>query len=116
MLNIFAILFYAELQHTVEISDIQGCPDAGSNFSVNCTVTSDFVPVIKWLYPNSNQVLTSRNDVWVEPPHTVGNTTTLELRFTPLKTAHGGEYVCVSTISKPLSYKRMTKDIKVKSK
>ena len=89
------------------------CLQAGRNTFLVCTVTSHLTPMVKWVDPNNNEVLTTGTDVRTDDSVTVGNITRLVLNFKPLKTSHGGVYTCIST---RFSSKRIIKHLKVRSK
>ena len=89
---------------------------AGGKYSLTCNVTSDLPPTVKWLDPDDNAVDNSDSSVIVSQPVTLGNTTTLVLKFDPLKASHGGSYSCVSTVAKPSSFKRMRRHLEVQCK
>ena len=103
------LFFFSELTHLVAIDGPDNPLPAGEAHSFICTVTSDLPPTVKWLDPDDNEV----DGLKVVSS---GNTTAVTLTFDPLLTSHGGTYSCVSSISKPSSYKRMTRDIQVQSK
>ena len=81
--------------HTVNITT-SGSPMAGQMYTLICNGTlvgnTSLTPVVTWW--NSTGVVTSGNGITVSN----GN-----LTFNPLRTSHGGEYVCQSTLSSPFS-------------
>ncbi len=88
-------------------------PQAGSNYSLSCTVSSDFSPTVKWLDPDNNEMDSSNA---ISKAFVDGNyTTTLVLNFDPLKTSHRGVYSCVSTILSVL-HERKTVELEVSGK
>ena len=102
-----------ELTHTVDITGPSNPLSAGGKHTLTCTVTSDLSPTVKWLDPDNNEVDGSDVAVVMDDMVANGNTTTLLLHFDPLKTSHGGTYACVSTISEPASFRKMTRDVEV---
>ena len=51
------------------------------------------VPTLTWRLPGNS------GDTSIGTQSTVGNTSNIELSFSPLRTSHGGVYVCEATIN-----------------
>ena len=84
---------------TIE-AETPGTPLAGDSYTLTCTVevVEGLVPVVQWLDPFSNTIV-SGGDFTVGDPTIDGTTTTLTLTFNPLRTSHGGEYTCRATVT-----------------
>ena len=88
----------------VSIEDLPGPLIVGGEYSLTCTVVSDFPPTVQWLHSNNNNVIN-------RPPDRDGNVTILTLTIGRLKTSHGGVYSCLSTIVHPFSHSYATKKL-----
>ena len=74
--------------------------DAGSSFTVTCTVTDtidDVTPTVVWLDPSGEEL--PKGDVMTDGPTVNGATTTLALVFNPLRASHQGDYTCRAEIT-----------------
>ncbi len=75
---------------------------AGSTRTLSCvtSVVEGLVvnPSVTWMYSDGNVVL-GGEEIAVESPEVMSNTTTLTLTFSPLLTSHGGEFVCLASIT-----------------
>ncbi len=75
---------------------------AGSTRTLSCvaSVVEGLVvnPSVTWMYSDGSVVLSGERII-VGSPEVMGNTTTLTLTFSPLLTSHGGEYVCLASIT-----------------
>ncbi len=75
---------------------------AGSTRTLSCvtSVVEGLVvdPSVTWMHSDGSVVL-SGEQIAVGSPEVMSNTTTLTLTFTPLHTSHGGEYVCLASIT-----------------
>ena len=88
---------------------------AGSSYTLNCTVMSDFHSVVKWTGMDGNSVYNT-SSITVDAPVYNGNKTYLLLRFPALRTSQAGRYTCQSIVSSPLSVRTATKNIVVTGK
>ena len=91
--NVFSIL--AVLGQSVTITVI-GSPLAGQVYTLTCLGSvvgnTSTIPVVTWR--TSNGMVTSRTDISVSN----GN-----LTFNPLRSSHGGQYACLSTLGAPFN-------------
>ena len=96
----------------VSISTISMSTLAGQMFNLTCTVTTvdglQNVPTVEWLDAGGRQVTTG-GDVAVGSAVTLGTTTTLALRFSPLRVSHGGEFTCRAALTSPAPPQYLTK-------
>ena len=58
------------------------------------------MPQVEWINPDGMTV-TSGGSVVVEDAVTIGTTTVLVATFNPVRTSHGGQYMCQATLSSP---------------
>ena len=89
--------FTASFTNNVSIETSNERPTAGENYTLTCTVMSDRPPIMKWIGLEGNDV--SGEGVIVHSQFISGFNSTLLLEFLPLRTSHGGIYMCVSSIS-----------------
>ena len=72
-------------------------------FTLTCTIVMSEeaagVPTVEWRRHSDDSRVISEESIAVGIPVTVGQTTTLTLGFTPLKTSHGGQYICQANVS-----------------
>ena len=103
------------LENIVTIQAAQSTMFAGASYTLNCTVVSDFRPVVKWTGLDGNPVDANpaSNDVAMDEPVYYGNKTYVLLRFRALRTSQGGQYTCQSIVSSPLSVRTATKNVVV---
>ena len=70
---------------------------AGSQATLTCLATVDeylqTVPILTWLF------VSSYTDVTVGMQSTSGATSSLDLSFNPLRTSHGGVYMCQAIVN-----------------
>ena len=85
---------------------------AGQMFNLTCTVTTvdglQNVPTAEWLDASGHEVTTG-GDIIVDSAVTLGTTTTLALRFSPLRVSHGGEFTCRAALTSPAPPLHLTK-------
>ena len=91
---------------------------AGASYTLNCTVVTDFRPVVKWMGLDGDPLDTNpaNSDVTMIEPVINGNKTYVLLRFRALRTSQAGQYTCQSIVSSPLSVKTTTKNVVVTGK
>ena len=94
---------------------MQSAVFAGSSYTLNCTVMSEFCSVVKWTRPDGNPVHNTSN-IAVNVPVYDGIKTYLLLRFPALRTSQAGTYTCHSVVSLPELVRTATKDVVVKGK
>jgi len=85
---------------------------AGASYTLNCTVVSEFRPVVKWTDLIGNPV--NGSDIaTIHEPVFYGKSTYVLLSFPALRTSQGGQYNCRSEIvvSSEVSMKIVTKDV-----
>jgi len=111
-----SLQLFAELYHTMEIDGPSNPLPAGGLYSFTCRVTSYLPPSVKWLDSDHKEPDSYDPSIKIDGPNYDGNITTLVLTFDHLKTSRGGCYACVSSVSEPTSFKRVTRDIEVQSK
>ena len=111
VLNFISLL---EPVHIVDIEVSSNSTTAGGNYSLICTVFSDFPPTVQWLDAEGNEVDVFSDSMTINQQF-YGKTTILTLNFDPLKTSHSGLYSCVSNITQ-FVYKRNTTELVVDSK
>ena len=99
----------------VTIHASQSTMFAGSSYTLNCTVMSDFHSVVKWTGMDGNSVYNT-SSITVDAPVYNGNKTYVLLRFPALHTSQAGRYTCLSIVSSPLSVRTATKDVVVTGK
>lgn len=79
-----------------------GSRDAGESYSLTCSVHNIeslvALPVIIWLGPDNNPVVTE-GSVHVGLPKNLGNVTEVTLEFDPLHAQLAGNYSCQTTIT-----------------
>ena len=59
-------------------------------------------PDVVWADPGDGAVISGMNDVTVGNVMRSGRESTIGLKFSPLRTSHGGQYTCRATINVPL--------------
>ena len=91
-----------ELLHNITIMS-SGEPISGETYNLTCTVESNVLPTVQWLYTSSNTAVTNSSDITVGTERANDSTTILTLSFNPLHTSHGGQYTCQSMIDTPPS-------------
>ena len=69
---------------------------AGASYTLNCTVVSEFHPVVNWMDPFGNPV--NDSGITMDEPVYHGKNTSVLLRFQALRTSQGGQYTCHSEI------------------
>ena len=108
-----ALISCTVLENIVSIQAAQSTAFAGASYTLNCTVVSDFRPVVKWTGLDGNPVDTNpeSNDVTMDEPVYSGNKTYVLLRFRALRTSQAGQYTCQSIVSSPLSVRTATKNV-----
>ena len=86
---------------------------AGASYTLNCTVVTDFHPVVKWMGLDGDPVDTNpaNSDVTIDEPVINGNKTYVLLRFRALSTSQAVQYTCQSVVSSPLSVRTATKNV-----
>jgi len=88
---------------------------AGASYTLNCTIVSDFRPVVKWIDPDGNPV--NGSSITTDEPVYYGKNTYVLLKFSALRTSQAGLYTCQSEIMRTqLSVKTVTKYVIVVGK
>ena len=105
---------YTVLNNRVSIQGPSNPLRAGNNYTLTCTATADITPVVRWTDPSGNSVETG-GGVSVSGPFVSGDTTTLQLTFSYLRTSQAGTYSCLSIIDTPTSVQRDVRDVIVQS-
>ena len=110
-----ALISSTVLENIVSIHAAQSTAFAGASYTLNCTVASDFRPVVKWTGLDGNPVdaIPPSNDVIIYEPEYYGNKTCVVLSFRALRTSQAGRYTCQSIVSSPLSVRTTTKNVVV---
>ena len=88
------------MENIVTIHVAQSVMFAGASYTLNCTVVSDFRPVVKWIDPDGNPV--NGSGITVDEPVYHGYKTYMVLRFHSIRTSQAGRYTCQSTVSSQL--------------
>ena len=102
--------------HTLTIDGSSNPILAGETPTLTCNVCSDFLPSVKWINSQNDEMITVEGEVMIGAPVFDGdNCTSLSLTFNSLKTSQGGRYTCQSVVDSPFSEKKSTRDIIVKS-
>ena len=100
-----------------------GSTTAGDVYTLTCntTVVENLAvePDIQWLYTNGTTV--GGTDITVGGVMMMGNVSTQNLTFSPLRTSHGGQYICrasvnVSAVSLPVISNQSSLNVTVQSK
>ena len=81
---------------------------AGASYTLNCTVVSDFRPVVKWINLEGDD-----SRITMDEPVYYGKDTYVLLRFPALRTSQGGQYSCQSGVvaGSDISVKNATADV-----
>ena len=90
------MLYHAEVVNVVNIYANESIAFAGASYSLNCTVVSEFRPVVNWLDPDGNPV--NGSGVTMDEPVYRGNVSHVLLRFRALRTSQAGQYTCQSGV------------------
>ena len=81
----------------------EGISTAREILTLICTIVvseeTTGVPTVEWRRNSDDSTVIGEESITVGIPVTVNQTTTLTLYFTPLKTSHGGQYICRANIS-----------------
>ena len=106
------------LENIVSIHATQSTMFAGASYTLNCTVVSDFRPVVKWMGLDGNPVDANpaSNDVTMDEPVYYGNKTIVLLRLRALRTSQAGQYTCQSVVNYPPSVTTAKKNVVVTGK
>jgi len=101
------------LENIVTIHVAQSVMFAGASYTLNCTVVSDFRPVVKWINLKGDH-----SRITVDEPVYHGKNTHVLLTFPVLRTSQGGVYTCQSEVvaNSESSVKNATKDVIVTGK
>jgi len=100
-LTLFPFQISAErAQLIVEVTDLD-VAIAGQTINVTCTVNRGSnvleTPNVQWLGPGVNLLLSESGGIMVDDTTMVNSSTfSRTLRFTPVRTSHGGLYTCQS--------------------
>ena len=113
-IHVHVCTHHTELNNRVSLQGPSNPLRAGSNYTLTCTATADITPVVRWTDPSGNSVETG-GGVSVSGPFVSGDTTTLQLTFSYLRTSQAGTYSCLSIIDTPTSVQRDIRDIIVQS-
>ena len=89
---------------TVSVNS-EGSDTAGESYALTCTVMEEIegltnMPSLQWLDP-SDQVVVDGEGITVGQLQQNETTAILVLTFDPVRTSHGGEYTCQSTLESP---------------
>ena len=103
-----------ELNNRVSIEGPSNPLRAGGSYTLTCNATADITPVVRWTDPSGNSVETGEG-VSLSGPFVAGDTTTLRLTFSYLRTSQAGTYSCLSIIDTPTSVQRDVRDVIVQS-
>ena len=109
----------------VEVTASSEIADAGTSFSLTCTVTSDFPASITWL-SGQQPVLPSTADNISITHETLSEIQTDEgkvvvtksiIKFYPIQLSHGDDYTCQSTVNISFTTNTLsqTQQVKVQS-
>jgi len=95
------ITFHISTEHAPLMVDVTGLNDAiaGQTINLTCTVNRgpnvSETPVVQWLGPGVNLLLSESGGILVDDTTMVNSSTfSKTLRFTPAQTSHGGLYTC----------------------
>ena len=69
---------------------------AAENFTLTCTVISDYPAMLSWTYINGDSVNVS--GISISQTYIRGTESSINLHFISLRTSHGGVYVCTSQL------------------
>lgn len=90
-----------ELEHNMSITASTNNPViAGSSLTLNCTATSNHVPLLTWVGPNGP---TNVENGIIVSEQINGDMKQTILTFDPLRTSHAGNYTCISIIEDSVS-------------
>ena len=103
-----------ELNNRVSIEGPSNPLMAGGSYTLTCNATADITPVVRWTDPSGDSVETGEG-VSLSGPIVSGDTTTLRLTFSYLRTSQAGTYSCLSIIDTPTSVQRDVRDVVVQS-
>ena len=103
-----------ELNNRVSIEGLSNPLRAGGSYTLTCNATADITPLVRWTDPSGNSV-ESGEGVSLSGPFVSGDTTTLRLTFSYLRTSQAGTYSCLSIIDTPTSVQRDVRDVVVQS-
>ena len=101
----------SEPENIVTIHAAQSTMFAGSSYTLNCTVMSEFHSVVKWTGLNGNPVHNTSSTTVDVPVYDGIKTYVLVLRFPALRTSQAGTYTCHSVVSLPELVSTATKDV-----
>ena len=106
------------MENLVNIYTAESLMLAGASYTLNCTVVSDFHPIVNWLDPDGIPVNSNSSDITLDTPVYHGKNTYVLLKFPALFTSQGGQYTCQSEIavSSDVSVRNATKDLIVTGK
>ena len=103
-----------ELNNRVAIQGPSNPLLAGNSYTLTCVATADITPEVRWTDPSGNSV-EGGEGLSVSGPFVSGDTTTLSLTFSYLRTSQAGTYSCLSIIDTPTSVQRDVRDVTVQS-
>ena len=108
-----SLFFYTEPENIVAIQTVESTVTvgAGDSYTLNCTVVSEFHPVVSWIDPDGNPV--NGRGVAIDEPVYHHKTTYMLLTFHSVHTSQAGRYTCQSTVR---SIRTATIDIVVTGK
>ena len=90
------MLYHAEVVNVVNVYANESIAFAGASYTLNCTVVSEFRPVVNWLDPDGNPV--NGSGITMDEPVYRGNDTHVLLGFPALHTSQAGQYTCQSGV------------------
>ena len=92
-----------EIINIVNITSSEPTATAGQQCTLTCTVTSERPAEVTWIDPDGVPCPLDGPDVSVSQTTTIGQTSTVEMRFRSIRTSQSGRYKCISNIAYPLS-------------
>lgn len=103
------------LEHTLNITASASNPvSAGSSLTLQCVAVSDRAPQLQWIDSDGNSIQ-SGNGTIVSATTTSGDTSTITLTFTTLRTSDAKNYTCRCEIEVPPSTASTTYLVTVQS-
>ena len=87
---------------------------AGSSHTLTCIATAEVTTEVRWTDPSGNSVEEGEG-LAIYGPFVMGDTTTLMLTFSYLRTSQAGTYSCLSITDTPTSVQREVRNVIVQS-